>query len=258
MEEKYVSVKPTTTIITLFERIVEMEGGVEGFDRQAIFNRVLLYSKDLTDNQLIAAAKKVISVEERDDLPTSLKVRTNCELLDDVVERFKDVFKISRVKSPFLMRVTLTAYYNYLVEGNKNEVEAEEVKLGDLRADEVSRLVRLNKYLNLLIHTDSVSIEKIKKIDQIMKEDWLYDDYTWIIWLCYWKLRKKEMLDFRPCNYIEYIPWRRKLFDIFSGLPEGKRRLDKIGNPIYFRCRSKSYLCQNIKEKSKTVCENCG
>ncbi len=26
--------KPTTTIITLFERIVEMEGGVEGFDRQ--------------------------------------------------------------------------------------------------------------------------------------------------------------------------------------------------------------------------------
>lgn len=161
MEEKYVSVKPTTTIITLFERIVEMEGGVEGFDRQAIFNRVLLYSKDLTDNQLIAAAKKVISVEERDDLPTSLKVRTNCELLDDVVERFKDVFKISRVKSPFLMRVTLTAYYNYLVEDNKNEVEA----------DEVSRLVRLNKYLNLLIHTDSVSIEKIKKIDQIMKED---------------------------------------------------------------------------------------
>ena len=57
MEEKYVSVKPTTTIITLFERIVEMEGGVEGFDRQAIFNRVLLYTKDLTDNQLIAAAK---------------------------------------------------------------------------------------------------------------------------------------------------------------------------------------------------------
>ena len=65
MEEKYVSVKPTTTIITLFERIVEMEGGVEGFDRQAIFNRVLLYTKDLTDNLLIAAAKKVISVEER-------------------------------------------------------------------------------------------------------------------------------------------------------------------------------------------------
>ena len=60
-----------------------------------------------------------------------------------------------------------------LVEGNKNveKVEAEEVKLGDLRADEVSRLVRLNKYLNLLIHTDSVSIEKIKKIDGILKED---------------------------------------------------------------------------------------
>ena len=71
------------------------------------------------------------------------------------------------------MRVTLTAYYNYLVEGNKNveKVEAEEVKLGDLRADEVSRLVRLNKYLNQLIHTDSVSIKKIKKIDGILKED---------------------------------------------------------------------------------------
>lgn len=178
MEEKYVSVQPTATIITLFERIFELEGGVEGFDRQAIFNRVLLHTKELTDKQLITAAKKVISVEERDDfhLPTSLKVRTNCELLDDVVEKFKDVFKISRVKSPFLMRVTLTAYYNYLIEGdecnnNAERGEAEDVKSGDLKADEVSRLVRLNQYLNLLIHTDPVSIEKIKKIDEILKED---------------------------------------------------------------------------------------
>ncbi len=176
MEEKYVSVQPTATIISLFERIFELEGGVEGFDRQAIFNRVLLHTKELTDKQLITAAKKVIRVEERDDLPTSLKVRTNCELLDDVIEKFKDVFKISRVKAPFLMRVTLTAYYNYLavIEGDecdKNRVETEDGKLGDLKADEVSRLVRLNKYLNLLIHTDPVSIEKIKKIDEILKED---------------------------------------------------------------------------------------
>lgn len=35
------------------------------------------------------------------------------------------------------------------------------------------------------------------------------------------------MLDFRPCNYIEYIPRRRKLFDIFFGLPEGKEGLIK-------------------------------
>lgn len=44
-------------------------------------------------------------------------------------------------------------------------------KLGDLNAEEVGRLVRLNRYLNLLIHTDPVSIEKIKKIDEILKED---------------------------------------------------------------------------------------
>ncbi len=44
-------------------------------------------------------------------------------------------------------------------------------KLGDLNTEEVGRLVRLNRYLNLLIHTDPVSIEKIKKIDEILKED---------------------------------------------------------------------------------------
>lgn len=44
-------------------------------------------------------------------------------------------------------------------------------KLGDLNAGEVGRLVRLNRYLNLLIHTDSASIEKIKRIDEILKED---------------------------------------------------------------------------------------
>lgn len=74
-------------------------------------------------------------------MPTSLKVRTNCELLGDVIEKFKDVFKISRVKSPFLMRVTLTAYYNYLVEGgecdkNIDREDTEDVKLGDLKAED--------------------------------------------------------------------------------------------------------------------------
>lgn len=44
-------------------------------------------------------------------------------------------------------------------------------KLGDLNAEEVGRLVRLNRYLNLLIHTDPASVEKIKRIDEILKED---------------------------------------------------------------------------------------
>ena len=45
-----------------------------------------------------------------------------------------------------------------------------EVVLGDLKEDEASRLVRLNRYLNLLIHTDPESLEKIRKIDNILKE----------------------------------------------------------------------------------------
>lgn len=49
--------------------------------------------------------------------------------------------------------------------GDKNVEE-----LGDLKAEEVGRLLRLNIYLNLLIHTDPVSIEKIRRIDEIMKE----------------------------------------------------------------------------------------
>lgn len=171
MEEKYVSIKPTATIITLFERIFELEGRVEGFDRQAIFNRVLLHANELTDKQLITAAKEQINVREREDLPTSLKVRTNCELLDTVINRFKDTFKISRVKSTFLMRVTLTAYYIFLKEGDESDKNSEcREALGDLKVEEASRLVRLHQYLDLLMHTDPVSIEKIKKIDKILED----------------------------------------------------------------------------------------
>lgn len=55
-------------------------------------------------------------------------------------------------------------------EEHQSETKCVE-KLGDLNAEEVGRLVRLNRYLNLLIHTDPASIEKIKRIDEILKED---------------------------------------------------------------------------------------
>lgn len=57
-------------------------------------------------------------------------------------------------------------------EKEKKSLETDcDVKLGDLNADEVSRLVRLNRYLNLLIHIDPASMEKIYKKDKILMED---------------------------------------------------------------------------------------
>lgn len=42
----------------------------------------------------------------------------------------------------------------------------------NLKADEASSLTRLNKYIELLIHTDPESLEKIREIDEIlMRED---------------------------------------------------------------------------------------
>lgn len=44
--------------------------------------------------------------------------------------------------------------------------------LGDLNSEDVGRLARVNRYINLLLHTDPESMEKIRKIDEVlMKED---------------------------------------------------------------------------------------
>ena len=52
-----------------------------------------------------------------------------------------------------------------------HEVVKVKTEVSDLNLDESSRLIRLNRYLNLLIHTDPDSLDKIKKIDEILKEE---------------------------------------------------------------------------------------
>lgn len=81
-------------------------------------------------------------------------------------------------RAPLAYVTKLVLYYirkklhdEQLLAENKEAVEVgTKVKLGDLNAEEASRLIRLNKYLNLLLHTDPVSIEKIKQIDEILEE----------------------------------------------------------------------------------------
>lgn len=53
----------------------------------------------------------------------------------------------------------------------KHEVVKEKTKVSKPNLDEDSKLIRLNSYLNLLIHTDPDSLDKIRKIDEVLKED---------------------------------------------------------------------------------------
>ena len=71
----------------------------------------------------------------------------------------------------YYVRMKLHAQKEEVVPGAVEAMNIDtEVVLGDLKADEASRLIRLNRYLNLLIHTDPESLEKIRKIDDILKE----------------------------------------------------------------------------------------
>lgn len=88
----------------------------------------------------------------------------------------KNVFR-----APLAAVTKLVLYYvrKKLHEQEKSKVNEErkmtvkdvDIVLGELKANETDRLVKLQKYLNLLICTDKKSLEKIKQIDEILKED---------------------------------------------------------------------------------------
>lgn len=124
--EKYASVRPKRELIALFELINKIEGA-QDTDRQSVFERAMQYVVKSGTSVLRTAEKQ--RVEETDvgelQLPSSLKVRVDENLFKQTVEMFKEVFKIERVKIPYLMRVTLTAYLSHLQHEYKNTIITE-------------------------------------------------------------------------------------------------------------------------------------
>lgn len=111
---RYASARPTKELLTAFELIKRIEVA-QDINRQAIFDRAMRYVVGLGyKNVLKSVAKKKIEIIETVDPPVSLKVRVDEDIFDETVKIFQEVFEIERVKTSYLMKVTLMAYLNYL------------------------------------------------------------------------------------------------------------------------------------------------
>lgn len=155
--------KPAQT--GLFEHIAAAEPYQEN-SRNGVLLRAESYlaslDREAVSGVLLQAAQTQPPPPSGADGPAFLKIRvTDPELHGEVLERFRETFQISRVKTEFFLRTVLLAYLIHL-----NAVPA-----APPEAPAVDRL-SLNLALSRLLADFSPEAEKkIGKIAEIMKEE---------------------------------------------------------------------------------------
>lgn len=121
----YASAKPTTELFGLFQYAEKLD--VDGLGKAEIYERAeryLVKNKDTIDFRSLSRKRKK-PVEYDGDLPSSFKVRINDSELDsEVNDVIKEKYSINRVMTPFKIKITLSAYIDYL-EGVASLLDAE-------------------------------------------------------------------------------------------------------------------------------------
>ncbi len=154
--ERYASIRPTWEHISLFE-VISINEAAQDKDRPAVTERAMRYIESLDNykNVLKSAARQKIGKIEGLEIPASLKVKVDSQLFDAIIGKFRETFNIERVKTPFLMRVTLMAYWQYInsdtefvqeiIESEDNISQASSVRNEDSR----ETLINVNKIIAL-------------------------------------------------------------------------------------------------------------
>lgn len=113
--ERYASIRPTWEHISLFE-FIGINESAQDKDRPAITERAMRYIESLDNYKSVlksAARQKIEKIEDL-EIPASLKVKVDSQLFNAIIDKFRETFNIERVKTPFLMRITLMAYWQYI------------------------------------------------------------------------------------------------------------------------------------------------
>jgi len=125
-KERYASVRPTPELLAVFEIINRIEVA-QDTDRQAVFERAMQYVANGSGEVLKTAARQKVEDVDVGEIPTSLKVRVDTVLFEKIVKMFREAFQIERIKTPFLMRVTLMAYLQH-IKSESTETIIEEIE----------------------------------------------------------------------------------------------------------------------------------
>lgn len=153
MDEKekiaYASAKPTEELLSLFERAKELDadglGKAEILERAELFmveKRKSICFKNLSKNEL--------NLNYSEELPTSFKVRINNEELDSKINNIlKEEFNISRLMTPFKLKIVLSAYINFLQNTEENVIKGNkaDTSIDTLRIKAISLILKADKEL---------------------------------------------------------------------------------------------------------------
>ena len=85
------------------------------------------YVSTITEEEWIQISKEKIKFDFEGEIPTSLKVRVlNEEVYANVMNSFKTIFKLERVKTPYFMKLCLLAYIHKLNVKKSDKLEVGE------------------------------------------------------------------------------------------------------------------------------------
>lgn len=149
----YASAKPTEELFGLFDYAQSLD--VEGLGKAEILERAgryLVKNKERINFNSISKSKfKTSYVEE---LPSSFKVRINDEGLDAKVnEILKTEYKISRIMTPFKLRIVLSAYINFLQNTERVVSKEPDTSIDTLRIKAISLALKADEtLLNAIIN----------------------------------------------------------------------------------------------------------
>lgn len=123
----YAVARPTKELLALFEKAKQLEPTTQDKDRNLIFDRALKYVSTITEEEWIQTSKEKIKFDFEGEIPTSLKVRVlNEELYSNVINTFKTIFELERVKTPYFMKLCLLVYIHKLNVKKSDKLEVVE------------------------------------------------------------------------------------------------------------------------------------
>jgi|GEM_PF-636377 len=176
-EERYITARPSVELLSVFMEAAELQCAQDE-DRRTVMNDAMSFVDSLSDEELEEKLKLASRTKVKEyasvELPSSFKIKVDSTLYDSIIEKFKDVFKIERVKTPFFIRVIVEAYIIHNREENRQlglkNSELDQLKIAGHTYAKMSDVELINRITMMQIKKTKEDIEKLSKIEKIITE----------------------------------------------------------------------------------------
>lgn len=119
--EKVISIRPTVTIIKLFNEI-KIADTHQDADRNSMFNRALEMAAGKNIDWRTISKIKVKESAEEIVPPEFMKIKVDETRYNKVLKEIKDTFSLKRVTAPYLTKLVLSFYLSELKKGSNQDI----------------------------------------------------------------------------------------------------------------------------------------